>query len=661
MTTYSVDLKTETQTSRTGLGIDYTKGGALTAPTQPTPNSKSYGSNSRFNPPSGATQAKRMDGSGNYGNPMRTHVDVKATEVPGSKHQTLGNKARVAASNAKGALGKTAGMAGRVGGRVSPGVGINAKGDIDFGLRAGGAGVSLSVKGDISLGVPGLSATVSPRNGDTTVDIGFGGMTIESTRVGCSITVTVKLAGKIINQDTRQADDCVEPEPTPEPTPSPSPTPEPPKGNTDIENTDDVDTPNPAPFTPPTGYTGWICPMYLERRKDSTSVQFEYSNNNGSYYSYFMTTTGITREHGFAPAGYFYSLSANERNRVKFSGNNAPYESQSIYYKNIDGNDYYYIIRFWMFVLKGGTPPKPWKAGGYVLSQGVPPHTWQTQRYYDKLYSDIYGEDRYSFGYFSDAKCFIIENPYHPNAANPYQTKPRAIPPMDNDKCCELNNRIYEMLGGDEFFKEGLTIPCELFIPGGKGSFKMVSYNEIMNVIFRTFSHRTPGEIEFTITDTNKGKKGNQALQYRSINAQGYFTNLMKTVSELNYENDDQLNVLVRLGVITTQLMKMVVVISESLKSILKYFGIPTKDYIEKVDVPFDLSLNGALSKGFKSREDLQKELLKIVDKDTEEAIEGILDKFLDEWQMPVKVQKLRGSGQGGDFWFFLRNGMNKR
>ncbi|MFM6212373.1 MAG: hypothetical protein ACKPFB_11365, partial [Planktothrix sp.] len=242
MTTYGVDVQVETQTKRP-LKIDTSPGGKISRTTR-TNNTGNYGNNSSYRPPQSATQARRIDGSGNYGNPMRTHVNVTATEVPGSKRQTLGNRARVASSNASSGLGKAAKTAGKiaktVGGKISPGVGINAKGDIDFGLRAGGAGLSISGKGDISLGVPGLSATINPKNPtDTTVDIGFGAITIEQTRVGCSIIVTIKMGGKIINQETRKADDCKEPEPTPEPTPTPTPRPNP--------------SPNPPPDVPKSG------------------------------------------------------------------------------------------------------------------------------------------------------------------------------------------------------------------------------------------------------------------------------------------------------------------------------------------------------------------------------------------------------------------------
>lgn len=674
MTTHSVDVEIGVKErtfdarrrfdarGRVDLGGKVGEGGKLTAPASRTQRSGSYGGDSSFreSPRDSTRTARRIDGSGNYGNPRRTHVDVKATEVPGSQRQTLGNRARVAASNAKGALGKTAGMAGRLGGRVSPGVGINAKGDIDFGLRAGGAGVSLSVKGDISLGVPGLSATVSPRNGDTTVDIGFGGLTIESTRVGCTITVTVRLAGKIINQDTRN--DCAEPEPTPEPTPtptpsptpSPSPNPDPNAGNT--TNNDDLSVPEPGTFDPPLGSTGWFCPMYVVKTKSKCKWVYSHSvkkgekigNYIGNYYDtdydiYYMDYGSSEPEvsgAGMAEAGKFYDLSREEKGKEKESG-------YLHYYAIGDPWSMYYPVG------NGRTLPKPYAYNGWKYSQGVPELTFGYTRYYDRVASTNANEPRYTFGYLgTDPACVLITNPYYPNAANPYETKPRAIPPMNDEKCCELNKRIYEMLGGDEFYKNGLIIPNKLYVPQGVGSTQATNYNGLFNLLFRILDHRTLGDVKVVIPDNNKMMKGDQKLEFVAVNATGAFNKLLELAFDSQSDNGAQLNLNMRMSYMLAQILRMTVIISEATKSLLGFFNVPTSKKVEEVDLPIDISLGSDIGK--EPQKPSKETITKILDLDNPEKTEAILDKFMNLSKMPVTVLKFIKSSKGGDYWWFL-------
>lgn len=693
MTTYQTDVVVTTDVPKTArnLGIDTTQGGKLssTRATNTQSNtrgsnarSSSGGSNSSYRQPNSATQAKRIDGSGNYGNPMRNHVDVKSTEVPGSKRQTLGNRARVAGNNARNSAGKLAKTVGSVGsrlaGRVTPGIGINPKGDLDFGLRAGGAGISLSTKLDLTLGIPGLSVTTSLRNpGNTQVDFGFGSLTCEQTRDGCSITVTWRLGGKIINQDTRKADNCREPEPEPTPQPTPEPPPKPNNPSdvppatskttttvTKITNPSGMRigaftrfsfSPEPTAYTqfydgsavdPVTGYPKQPIPV-TDKWDDQYFLYDE--TKYGDFYiverSFFYTYSVILKDD--ATQEYIYLFGTVETTRTVLTYNE-------------DLTDYYSIFYDFLGIRKHTIYKY-----GIATNNIITLHTRTSDIYFYPLVIEIKASNDLNDlneipWLFHGIREHTVSLRFIPlengitNTSPTYEHKPRGLLPMAED-CCDITKRIYVMLGGDQFFNQGLTIPTQMFTPAGSGMFRMKNYHEIFNIIFRTFSHRTPGEIEFTIEDTNKGKQGNQSISIKTINAQGYYTMLLKSISNLGYENTDQMNVLVRLGVVSSQIMKLLVIINQNAKNLLNFFDVPTKDFIENVDIPFDLSLGGSLQKGFKSREDLQKELLKIVDQDTEEAIEGILDRFLNEWQMPTKVQKLRSTKEGGNFWYFLK------
>lgn len=656
MTTYGATYRNTTTTysepanTRQGLGINNDTPGSLArSRTQGNRSNYStsgsnYGSSSNQN--QSATQARRMDGTGNYGNAMRNHVDVTATEVPGSKQQTVGNRVRVAGSNAQQGVRSTAksvlraastvgsvakGVSGAIGSRVLPGIGINAKGEIDFGLKVASTGVSISASGNVSLQVPGIILTVDPNNvNNYGYDYGFGLWSIESTQNGCDIVTTVRVQGKIISQQTRRADDCKEPEPTPEPTPTPKPEPEP--GSSPSPYSDPPRDPIDYPLTP--GKYAVIRIDYPQTPLETLKGYYQLTDSEiklmaQSAVSGAMITHFVLRENGFFRTVY----NVSNPFPVSIGG--------GVIWINKTATNGFIIVDengqgiFCSSVIDGYEVPSRY----YEMAEIV--RTWNGTQY-------IYTRQNLTDGIFR-----II--PIFPPSVNPkHKGVPRSLMPTE-DCDCELLGKIYDMLGGDTFYKNGLTIPNQLFIPDGKGSFKMKTYNEIMNIIFRTFSHRTLGEIEFTIEDANKGKEGNQKIHIRTINAQGYYTMLLKSISNLGYENTDQMNLLVRLGVVTSQLMKLAVIVNQNLKNVLTFFDMPTKDSIENVDIPFDMSLKGKLNRGFDSRADLQKELLKIVDEDTEQAIEGILDKFLNEWQMPVKVQKLRSTKEGGNFWYFLK------
>ena len=687
MTTYGVDVEVKTQErtfdarrsfdarGQVNLGGKVGEGGKLTAPSQRTQRTGNYGNNSAYRPPQSATQARRMDGSGNYGNPMRTHINVTATEVPGSKRQTLGNRARVASSNASSGLGKAAKTAGKVaktvGGKISPGVGINAKGDIDFGLRAGGAGLSISGKGDISLGVPGLSATINPKNPtDTTVDIGFGAITIEQTRVGCSIIVTIKMGGKIINQDTRKADDCVEPEPTPEPTPTPTPaptpapSPSPSPSPSDVTNDDNLTLPPPKSFTVPAGFTGWVCPMYTIFHKSNTTGVFveiledENGIPNGKYYQYWVTSTASSSRTGFAPAGTYYDLSYEERGGSSESGN--PYPSSDtvlVSEGNLSNVDNVTVGYFNVYLGLDEEPPTPYKYKGYGYSQGVPRLTFGFTRYYDRYLSTIANEPRYTFGHFIDDACQRIDFPFVPNFNKPYQTTPKAIPPMEDEKCCELNKRIYEMLGGDDFFNKGISIPNSIYVPGGSGETQALTYHELNNLLFRTLAYRTPGNIEVKLKDSNIMKEGEQPLTYKATDATSYFNKLMEVTMSQDTDLSALINLIIRLNWIAVQILNISVKINQMSQSIIGFFGVPCKDTTVNVDIPVDPSLGQKV--GFEAKKPTIDKIVKLLDLDDPTETRKLLDKFMNFARIPVTVKKLVSTAKGGNYWWLLDK--NKR
>ncbi|MFM6402885.1 hypothetical protein, partial [Planktothrix sp.] len=188
---------------------------------------------------------------------------------------------------------------------------------------------------------------------------------------------------------------------------------------------------------------------------------------------------------GFAPAGTYYDLPYEERGQSRESGQYTDYHVK-VSESNLGGRDKIIIGYYDVGVYPDLPPLKPYKFRGQGYSQGVPELTFGYIRYYDRHLSTIAGEPRYTFGHFIDDACQRIDFPFVPNFNKPYQAKPKAIPPMEDEKCCELNKRIYEMLGGDDFFNKGISIPNSIYVPGGSGETQALTYHELNNLLFRT-------------------------------------------------------------------------------------------------------------------------------------------------------------------------------
>ncbi|MFM6206515.1 hypothetical protein, partial [Planktothrix sp.] len=432
---------------------------------------------------------------------------------------------------------------------------------------------------------------------------------------------------------------------TPTPTPEPTPKPEP--------NNDDLSLPSPRTFSPPVGYTGWICPMYLTKSKTDTVPVFvdliedRYGNILGAYYQYWTTSSTTSSGAGFAPAGTYYDLPYEERGQSRESG------QYSDYWVKVSDIIGYYDVG----VYPDLPPLKPYKFRGQGYSQGVPELTFGYTRYYDRHLSTIAGEPRYTFGHVIDNACILIEYPYEPNAVKPYQAKPKAIPPMEDEKCCELNKRIYEMLGGDDFFNEGISIPNSIYVPGGKGETQALTYHELNNLLFRTLAYRTPGNIEVKLKDSNIMKEGEQPLTYKATDATSYFNKLMEVTMSQDTDLSALINLIIRLNWIAVQILNISVKINQMSQSIIGFFGVPCKDTTVNVDIPVDPSLGQKV--GFEAKKPTIDKIVKLLDLDDPAETRKLLDKFMNFARIPVTVKKLVSTAKGGNYWWLLDK--NKR
>jgi hypothetical protein len=575
--------------------------------------------------------------SGSFGSSSPLRSGGKNNISPFKRPQgnaTQANKGSGSSSISKGIAKTVSAVEGKAG-KISPGIGVNAKGDLDFGLRAGGVGLSLSTKGDISVGFGVGSITIDTSNPNTSaVDFGLGYITIDAVQSGCDVIITTRMGGKIVSQETRQADECREPEPEPEPEEEEIAKEEDEEGNTT--------TITRSAFKP--GY----------RYYTSTNISYSQTDYYGNSHS--GSTTWDSERHGWNQTDeskrIIISYSYTRREDIRIGS-----EDTGIMTPDLATGPgtlrFYFDEETWnkIIVPAGGVnaPYSLMTLYGIETDNYTVSYTWDGKLYEDDDISNFLTKVNGSRSETFKMKSF---DPFTLINKN----KPRSLPV----KCecdCELIERIYDMLGGDPFYEDGLNVPNELFTPEGLGDTKIMTYNTILNVLFRTFDHRTPGQVEVKIKDNNKSKKGDQTVTFKSINATGYYSKLMELQLEGKGENADQLQILIRLGWISTQILKVVVICSEALKTIIKFFVIPTKEVVESVDIPFDPSLK-KFNKGFKKEPD-QNQILKILDMDTEDAAERILADFNDVSKMPVKVQRLRGGKERPNFWWLL--GLGKK
>jgi hypothetical protein len=608
--------------------------------------------------------------------PFRQATNKSPTVAPKSPSsdstaQTLGKAAKGVAGIGKKTLGK-----------ISPGIGINSKGDIDIGVRAGGAGISLSTKGEISLGIGIGQVTFDPKNLNVgKVELGFGVASSEATQDGCTITVTDRIMGKIVNQYTRKADDCVEPEPTPTPTPIPTPKPTPQPGQSSYKRSSSKTSNPPGSggmiLTAITRFSFKPDSRYYQNYHNETPVPVTNSWDDtyppiikgigGDYYKIEETTT-----HSYSFVFKWYKLIGNvydggyyEEKIVTASGS-VEYNKITYSYADPPRNSNDIIFQFTEQENTIGGISGELRDGIFTISVTYPGSTVTGFNY---IATTVNGETRdiddYSYtGYgslFTGIRKHSVDITLTPVNSN-YSPKPRELSStptpkprelMADDNCnCELLEDIYDMLGGEDFFKDGLEIPNHLFIPGGTGETKALTYNALLNLMFRTLDHRTVGEVEVSIKDNNIMKEGDQGLTMKLVNATAATGKILELSQKQDSDLTAVLNLLMRLSWISVQILKVVNIGSEATKTIVSFFAIPVKEKVINVDIPVDPSLGGKI--GFDPKKPSEDQLIKILDLDDPQKTISIFDKFMNNSKIPVKVKQFIGDRSGGNYWWLM-------
>lgn len=562
----------------------------------------------------------------------------------------------VASSRAKG----SSGIQGVKGLKGVARLGMNAKGDISLGVGSGSVGASVSAKGDISLGLGVVSITIDPKNlNNSALGIGLNTMTIEGKQEGCTTTLFYKILGKVVNTETRIDPGCTTPEPITKPDPS-------------SEN--DIRTNNkPLPPTPATG--GGVAPIPVPLIPGKTyAIMYEGSG----VFDYYKALSG-DNIYWFIPLGSPLDAAADIGDRIipilnrlspgekiafyEALGTNwtfAPWTNYKDYYGNVEqvvprGQNNAGV----KYLITTGASDWLQNVGGSNFEPNFFRPNQSTRAYlvWSGAGFDI-KIDNFPIGPSGRTKWF----PGTPNAKiieiPPLKPKPKTNTPRSPivDNCCEelkeTMNDIYDMLGGDNFRDDGLEIPNHLYIPGGKGDTKAMTYNTLINLIFRTLDHRTCGEVEIAIKDNNIMKEGDQGYTFKAINNTAAIAKIMEISQKQDADLSALLNLLIRLNWIAVQILKVSIVMRESIKAIIGFFGIPVRDKVESIDIPVDPSLGGKV--GFDPKKPTEDELIKLLNLDDPEKTIKILDKFMNNSKIPVTVKKFIGDAKGGNFWWLM-------
>jgi hypothetical protein len=200
--------------------------------------------------------------------------------------------------------------------------------------------------------------------------------------------------------------------------------------------------------------------------------------------------------------------------------------------------------------------------------------------------------------------------------------------------------RIYEALDCDEILDNGVETPNRWIAAGGKKNTKNKTYLELMVFQMRMMDHLGIHPFTAEVTDVNAAQEGNQSVAIEFANA----TAAVKQIAELLLENkgdsSTRLNLMIRTAVAVGQILNVVSIIFKTIEGIVQYLGMPIREKIYKVKMPFDFTFgarNGKKSgQGFGKKPGGGSDALNI---NTEEATEALLPKFMQDSEQPIVVE----------------------
>jgi len=228
------------------------------------------------------------------------------------------------------------------------------------------------------------------------------------------------------------------------------------------------------------------------------------------------------------------------------------------------------------------------------------------------------------------------------------RNRPR-IPPSPpperimNDCCREstkLMREIHQALAVRELLSNGVETPNRWIVAGGKKYTKNKTYLDLISFQMRMQDHLGIHPFRAEVTDTNAAQEGNQTVAVEFANA----TAALKQIAELLLENkgdsSTRLNLMIRTAVAVGQILNVVSIISKTIEGVVQYLGMPIRERVYKVKMPFDFTF-GARKKN-KSGQGFGKGTqggVNNLDINTEEATEALLPVFMQDSEQPIVVE----------------------
>ncbi|MEB3281117.1 MAG: hypothetical protein VKK42_19550, partial [Lyngbya sp.] len=171
---------------------------------------------------------------------------------------------------------------------------------------------------------------------------------------------------------------------------------------------------------------------------------------------------------------------------------------------------------------------------------------------------------------------------------------PPSPPPMRNKQnCCTESTKLllelHKVFRVKEVLEKGFPLPTNQVSPGGKGKLINKDYATIIKRLFQAINMRTVQPFTAKVADAHPNTPGDQPLTKTYPEA----TSAMQEVVELLLKNqiDDQttLNFLIRQSILQGELMLVLQECRSTLHTLLYGSGIPFKEGVGKVRIPFDL------------------------------------------------------------------------
>jgi hypothetical protein len=232
----------------------------------------------------------------------------------------------------------------------------------------------------------------------------------------------------------------------------------------------------------------------------------------------------------------------------------------------------------------------------------------------------------------------------YPDRKQKKKPPPPGKPPMKEKECCresiKLLREVHKALDVRELLDNQLVVPNRLVAPNAKGGAKLKSYLEISQWQIRMADHLGIHPFKALVTDANAAKKGNQKVEVQAMNATSATRQIMELLLENKGDSATRLNLQVRIAVAVGQILNAVSIAAKSIEQVTRFLGMPRKEKVLKVKMPFDFTF-GKGGKGFGKSKSAQPSgsAQDKLDQNSEESTEALLPKFMQDKEQPIVVE----------------------